>query len=60
MTTEELEAYESVPNSDITTYWIPSTWFMQLLKKGCQQKRFHDIHAVVYIAKVHLTKVLCQ
>lgn len=51
MTTEELELYEAVPNSDITTYWIPSTWFMQLLKDGCKQKRFHDIHAVVYIAK---------
>ncbi|GAB1862950.1 Bestrophin homolog [Camponotus japonicus] len=42
MTTLERELYQSVPSSEFNTYWIPSTWFVNLLKEARKNHRIPD------------------
>ncbi|XP_029167552.1 bestrophin-4-like [Nylanderia fulva] len=42
MTSLELELYQSVPSSEFNTYWIPCTWFVNLLKEARKTHRLPD------------------
>ncbi|XP_076235316.1 bestrophin-4 [Calliopsis andreniformis] len=42
MTPLELELFVAVPNLEFNTYWIPSTWFINLLKEARQNSRIPD------------------
>lgn len=42
MTSLELELFLAVPSSEFNTYWIPATWFINLLKEARQNHRIPD------------------
>ncbi|XP_054010535.1 bestrophin-4-like isoform X1 [Hylaeus anthracinus] len=42
MTSLELELFLAVPSSEFNTYWIPCTWFINLLKEARQKQRIPD------------------
>ncbi|XP_003705242.2 bestrophin-4 [Megachile rotundata] len=42
MTSIELELFLAVPSSEFNTYWIPCTWFINLLKEARQNHRTPD------------------
>ncbi|CAB3359050.1 Hypothetical predicted protein [Cloeon dipterum] len=42
MTRVELEMYVAVPSEEFNTYWIPSTWFISLLKQAKRSNRVMD------------------
>ncbi|XP_059479345.1 bestrophin-4-like isoform X1 [Neocloeon triangulifer] len=42
MTRIELEMFVAVPNEEFNTYWIPSTWFISLLKQAKRSNRIMD------------------
>ncbi|XP_012216937.1 bestrophin-4-like [Linepithema humile] len=49
MTTLELELYQSVPSSEFNTYWIPCTWFINLLKEARKSHRLPDAQGLKLI-----------
>ncbi|XP_048510029.1 bestrophin-4-like [Athalia rosae] len=42
MTALELELFQSVPSVEFNTYWIPCTWFINLLKEARRSHRLPD------------------
>ncbi|CAG5099627.1 Similar to BEST2: Bestrophin-2 (Homo sapiens) [Cotesia congregata] len=42
MTALELELFQSVPSLEFNTYWIPCTWFINLLKESRRTHRLPD------------------
>ncbi|XP_076164381.1 bestrophin-1 isoform X2 [Ptiloglossa arizonensis] len=42
MTSLELELFLAVPSLEFNTYWIPCTWFINLLKEARQKERISD------------------
>ncbi|XP_043254857.1 bestrophin-4-like [Colletes gigas] len=42
MTSLELELFLAVPSLEFNTYWIPCTWFINLLKEARQRQRIPD------------------
>lgn len=42
MTALELELFQSVPSLEFNTYWIPCTWFINLLKEARRTHRLPD------------------
>lgn len=42
MTAVELEMYKAVPSVEFNTYWIPCTWFINLLKETKKENRIID------------------
>lgn len=52
MTTIELEMYQSVPSVEFNTYWIPCTWFINLLKETRKGSRITDSHGLQVIMEV--------
>ncbi|XP_058799679.1 bestrophin-4-like [Phymastichus coffea] len=42
MTHLELQLFESVPSLEFNTYWIPCTWFINLLKEARSSHRLPD------------------
>ncbi|XP_046592153.1 bestrophin-2 isoform X3 [Neodiprion lecontei] len=42
MTALELELFQSVPSVEFNTYWIPCTWFINLLKEARHSQRLTD------------------
>ncbi|KAF7996243.1 hypothetical protein HCN44_001875 [Aphidius gifuensis] len=42
MTSLELELFQSVPSLEFNTYWIPCTWFINLLKEARRCQRLPD------------------
>ncbi|XP_011637754.1 bestrophin-4-like [Pogonomyrmex barbatus] len=49
MTTLELELYQSVPSVEFNTYWIPCTWFINLLKEARKTHRIADAQGLKLI-----------
>ncbi|XP_014467642.1 PREDICTED: bestrophin-4-like [Dinoponera quadriceps] len=49
MTTLELELYQSVPSVEFNTYWIPCTWFINLLKEARMNHRLPDAQGLKII-----------
>ncbi|PNF25364.1 hypothetical protein B7P43_G10925 [Cryptotermes secundus] len=49
MTSVELEMYQSVPSVEFNTYWIPCTWFINLLKETKKGSRITDSHGLQII-----------
>ncbi|XP_011864953.1 PREDICTED: bestrophin-4-like [Vollenhovia emeryi] len=49
MTTLELQLYQSVPSSEFNTYWIPCTWFINLLKEARKNHRISDAQGLKLI-----------
>jgi len=52
MTSVELEMYQSVPSVEFNTYWIPCTWFINLLKETKKGSRITDSHGLQVIMEV--------
>uniref|UniRef100_T1KBQ6 Bestrophin homolog n=1 Tax=Tetranychus urticae TaxID=32264 RepID=T1KBQ6_TETUR len=42
MTKLELEMHTSVPSNEFNTFWIPCTWFINLLREARQECRITD------------------
>ncbi|XP_033228665.1 bestrophin-4-like isoform X2 [Belonocnema kinseyi] len=49
MTSLELELFQSVPNLEFNTYWIPCTWFINLLKEARRSHRLPDAQGLKII-----------
>ncbi|KAL0131844.1 hypothetical protein PUN28_003002 [Cardiocondyla obscurior] len=49
MTTLELQLYQSVPSVEFNTYWIPCTWFINLLKEARKNHRISDAQGLKLI-----------
>ncbi|XP_071647146.1 uncharacterized protein [Temnothorax longispinosus] len=49
MTALELQLYQSVPSSEFNTYWIPCTWFINLLKEARKTHRISDAQGLKLI-----------
>ncbi|KAK0083072.1 hypothetical protein PV326_006891 [Microctonus aethiopoides] len=49
MTALELELFQSVPNLEFNTYWIPCTWFINLLKEARRNHRLPDAQGLKII-----------
>ncbi|XP_025153867.1 bestrophin-4 isoform X2 [Harpegnathos saltator] len=49
MTTLELELFQSVPSVEFNTYWIPCTWFVNLLKEARTNQRLPDAQGLKII-----------
>ncbi|XP_024940214.1 uncharacterized protein LOC107267237 isoform X2 [Cephus cinctus] len=52
MTSLELELFQSVPSLEFNTYWIPCTWFINLLKEARQSHRLSDAQGLKIIMEV--------
>lgn len=60
MTTLELELYQSVPSVEFNTYWIPCTWFINLLKEARNNRRLPDAQGLKIIMEVCIYRIyLC-
>ncbi|XP_050420092.1 bestrophin-4-like isoform X2 [Adelges cooleyi] len=42
MTADELQIFQSLPNIEFNTYWIPCTWFTHVLKEAKKANRIDD------------------
>ncbi|XP_011162657.1 bestrophin-4 isoform X1 [Solenopsis invicta] len=49
MTALELQLYQSVPSVEFNTYWIPCTWFINLLKEARKNHRISDAQGLKLI-----------
>ncbi|GBN23320.1 Bestrophin-3 [Araneus ventricosus] len=49
MTKQELEMLNSVPNTEFNTFWIPCTWFINLLREAKQECRITDSNGLKLI-----------
>ncbi|XP_012538019.1 bestrophin-4 isoform X2 [Monomorium pharaonis] len=49
MTALELQLYQSVPSVEFNTYWIPCTWFINLLKEARKNRRISDAQGLKLI-----------
>ncbi|VVC36988.1 Hypothetical protein CINCED_3A015536 [Cinara cedri] len=49
MTADEIEVFYSLPKVEFNTYWVPSTWFTNLLKEARKAKRIEDAEGVKII-----------
>nr|XP_031831442.1 bestrophin-4-like isoform X1 [Nomia melanderi]XP_031831443.1 bestrophin-4-like isoform X1 [Nomia melanderi]XP_031831444.1 bestrophin-4-like isoform X1 [Nomia melanderi]XP_031831445.1 bestrophin-4-like isoform X1 [Nomia melanderi]XP_031831446.1 bestrophin-4-like isoform X1 [Nomia melanderi]XP_031831447.1 bestrophin-4-like isoform X1 [Nomia melanderi]XP_031831448.1 bestrophin-4-like isoform X1 [Nomia melanderi]XP_031831450.1 bestrophin-4-like isoform X1 [Nomia melanderi] len=49
MTTLELELFLAVPSLEFNTYWIPCTWFINLLKEARENQRILDPQGIKLI-----------
>ncbi|XP_011687186.1 PREDICTED: bestrophin-4-like [Wasmannia auropunctata] len=49
MTTLELQLYQAVPSVEFNTYWIPCTWFINLLKEARKNHRISDAQGLKLI-----------
>ena len=52
MTAVELELFVSVPSLEFNTYWIPCTWFINLLKEARENGRLSDAQGLKIIMEV--------
>lgn len=57
MTSLELELFLAVPSSEFNTYWIPCTWFINLLKDARQNQRTPDPQGLKLIMEVRKKSV---
>lgn len=44
--------FQSVPNEEFNTYWIPCTWFVSLLKETKRSNRINDSQGLKIIMEV--------
>lgn len=54
MTTDEIEVFYSLPKVEFNTYWVPCTWFTNLLREAKKSKRIDDAYGVKLIMQVIL------
>ncbi|XP_064094172.1 bestrophin-4-like isoform X2 [Macrobrachium nipponense] len=54
ITSTELGIFNSVPNKEFNTYWVPCTWFTALLRDIKSQKRIPDPMGVKHIMEEFL------
>lgn len=52
MTKQELEMHVSVPSTEFNTFWIPCTWFINLLREARQECRITDSSGLKLIMEV--------
>ncbi|RWS25671.1 Bestrophin-like protein [Leptotrombidium deliense] len=52
MTKHELDLYMSVPSNDFNTFWIPCSWFVNLLREARQECRINDSSGLKLIMEV--------
>lgn len=52
MTSLELDLFLAVPSLEFNTYWIPCTWFINLLKEARQNHRIPDPQGLKLIMEV--------
>lgn len=57
MTTLELQLYQSVPSVEFNTYWIPCTWFINLLKEARKTHRISDAQGLKLIMEVRMNSM---
>ena len=59
MTKPELEMYSSVPSHEFNTFWIPCTWFVNLLREAKSECRITDSGGLKLIMEVFI-HALCK
>lgn len=52
MSRPELEIYQSVPSHEFNTFWIPCTWFVNLLREAKSECRITDSGGIKLIMEV--------
>lgn len=52
MSRPELEMYSSVPSHEFNTFWIPCTWFVNLLREAKSECRITDSGGIKLIMEV--------
>lgn len=52
MTKPELEMFSAVPATEFNTFWIPCTWFVNLLREARQECRITDSSGLKLIMEV--------
>lgn len=52
MTAFELDLFLAVPSLEFNTYWIPCTWFINLLKEARHNHRIPDPQGLKLIMEV--------
>lgn len=52
ITKPELEMYSSVPSHEFNTFWIPCTWFVNLLREARSECRITDSGGLKLIMEV--------
>lgn len=52
MTKPELEMYSAVPTNEFNTFWIPCTWFVNLLREARLENRITDSAGLKLIMEV--------
>ena len=60
MTSLELELFQSVPSLEFNTYWIPCTWFINLLKEARRSHRLPDAQGLKIIMEVYRSKSIIE
>lgn len=58
MTKPELEMYTAVPSNEFNTFWIPCTWFVNLLRQMKQECRVTDSNGLKLIMEVIILMTL--
>lgn len=46
MSKPELEMFQAVPSTEFNTFWIPVTWFVNLLRESRQECRITDSNGI--------------
>ena len=54
MTKPELEMFSAVPANEFNTFWIPCTWFVNLLREARQECRITDSSGLKLIMEVSI------
>lgn len=54
MTKQELDMHISVPSTEFNTFWIPCTWFVNLLREARQECRITDSSGLKLIMEVRI------
>ena len=57
MSKPELEMYSSVPSHEFNTFWIPCTWFVNLLREAKSECRITDSGGLKLIMEVCIEDV---
>ncbi|KAK8757261.1 hypothetical protein V5799_000036 [Amblyomma americanum] len=52
MTKLEMELWQSIPSTEFNTFWVPCTWFINLLREARSECRITDAQGVKLIMEV--------
>lgn len=57
MTKLEMDLWQSIPSTEFNTFWVPCTWFINLLREARNECRITDAQGVKLILEVTLLQL---